>query len=115
MVVGKVLAILLMVCLLSCFYFIVERTDLKVIGKRGIMGTSFERTVTKFSGNGCDEEAHTYSTKYVYKVVNEVADVANTYNCQPTAIYIAIWGNKYQGSTITCEAIPQDGTYVDVS
>ena len=79
------------------------------------MGTSFERTVTKFSGNGCDEEAHTYSTKYVYKVVNEVADVANTYNCQPTAIYIAIWGNKYQGSTITCDAIPQDGTYVDVT
>ena len=78
------------------------------------MGTSFERTLTKFSGNGCDEEAHTYSTKYVYKVVNEVA-VPNTYNCQPTAIYIAIWGNKYHGSTITCEAIPQDGVYVDVT
>ena len=79
------------------------------------MGTSFERTLTKFSGNSCDEQAHTYAIKYVYKVVNEVADFQNTYNCQPTAIYIAIWGNKYQGSTITCEAIPQDGTYVDVT
>ena len=62
MVVGKELAILLTVCLLSCFYFIVERTDLKVIGKRGIMGTSFERTITKFSCNGCDDEASTHNT-----------------------------------------------------
>ena len=67
------------------------------------------------SDNGCGKEAHTYSTKYVYKVVNEVADVSNTYNCQPTAIYVALWGNKYQGSTITCDVISQDGTYVDVT
>ena len=79
------------------------------------MGTSFEKTLTKFSGNGCDEDAHTYATKYVYKVVNEVADFQNTYNCQPTAIYVALWGNKYQGSTITCDAISQEGVFVDVT
>ena len=45
------------------------------------MGTSFERTLTKFSGNSCDEQAHTYATKYVYKVVNEIADFQNIYNC----------------------------------
>ena len=115
MVVGKVLAILLMVCFSCLFWFVVERTDLKIIGKRGIMGTSFERILTKFSSNSCDEEAHTYATKYNYTVVNEVADAPNTYNCQPTAIYVAMWGNKYQGSTITCDAIPQDGTFVDVT
>ena len=86
-------------------------------GKRGIMSTSFERIEYKSSGNGCDEEERVSAKKYVYDIQGEpsVEDEVSWYKARPSAIYIAVWGNKFENEQLLCsETTLEDGVFYDV-
>ena len=89
-----------------------------MIGKHGLMSTSFEKTEYKSSGNGCEEGERKYAYKYVYDIVGEPevdGDIAY-YNARPSAIYVAAWDHKFNEQQITCTDTPlNDGEFYDVT
>lgn len=93
-------------------------TEVKMLGKHGIMGTAFEKTEYYSSGGFCEVEERKHAIKYVYDIVGEPeveGDLA-TYNARPSAIYVATWGNKFNDDQVSCtDTDLEDGKFLDVT
>lgn len=82
-----------------------------MIGKRGIMGTSFELSETKFSNGNCDEGNEQQSIKHVYEIQGEpnVEDGVKYYTVRPTEVYVRLYESKFNDKRVNCEETEIDG------
>lgn len=76
-----------------------------MIGKRGIMGTSFELSETKFSMGYCDEGNEQQSIKHVYEIQGEPTeqDGVKYYTVRPTEVYVRLYDYKFNEKRVNCE------------
>lgn len=80
------------------------RKDVKMIGKRGIMGTSFELSETNFRNGNCDEGNELQSIKHVYEIQGEPKEDNGVkyYTARPSAVYVMLYDNKFNEKVVSC-------------
>lgn len=80
------------------------RKDVKMIGKRGIMGTSFELSETSFRNGNCDEGNELQSIKHVYEIQGEPKEEEGVkiYTVRPSAVYVRLYDNKFNEKVVNC-------------
>ena len=73
-----------------------------MIGKRGIMGTTFEHTYYHYSGTECLEDKFRYAERYFYKYVSEeIDDGITSVTLKVTGISVAVKDNTYTNGPLT--------------
>ena len=92
-----------------------SRTDIQVIGKRGIMGDEFVISILYFTGNDCVDSSFSYGIKTTY-AIEEVTttETGRHVRAYPTASSAAMTSQTYSGVYISCSFDVVDGEWYDV-
>lgn len=99
----------------ECMRTSVSRTDIQVLGKRGIMGDGFVVSILYFTGNDCVDSSFSYGIKTTY-AIEEVTttETGRHVRAYPTASSAAMTSQTYSGVYINCGFDVEDGVYYDV-
>ena len=92
-----------------------SRTDIQVVGKRGIMGDEFVISILYFTGNDCVDSSFSYGIKTTY-AIEEVTttETGRHVRAYPTASSAAMTSQTYSGVYISCGFDVVDGEWYDV-
>ena len=93
-----------------------SRSDIQVIGKRGIMGNEFVVSILYFTGNDCVDSNFSYGirTTYAIEEVTTQSETVRLVRAYPTASSAAMTSQTYGGTYITCNFDVEDGVWYDV-